>query len=388
MKILNLIAKAAIVLVSVSVTVNAASAATAPVRRGAETNSKCAVSDDSLRHMAAKMLMVGFRGNTITPDNPVVGYLKDLKIKTIILFDIDLTGSGEYGSRNITSAEQLAKLTTDLRKIAGGPLLIAVDQEGGRVQRLKPAYGWERIPSARVAAAGGPDSVRAAGALSARQLSQAGINLNLAPEADLLVHDCPVIAGLDRAYSANPDSVALFDSIVIAEHRHLGVATTLKHFPGHGSATSDSHHGFVDVTNTWSERELIPFKRLIDNSMADAIMTAHIFNRKLDADYPASLSEKITDGLLRKTMGFDGLIITDDLYMEAVRDNYSEADFIIHAVNSGADLLCVGNNISTGFEADRPQRLVDIIVGAVRSGRIPLSRLIEANRRIDKMLSR
>lgn len=87
-------------------------------------------------------------------------------------------------------------------------------------------------------------------------------------------------------------------------------------------------------------------------------------------------------------MGFDGLIITDDLYMEAVRENYSEADFIIHAVNSGADLLCVGNNISTGFEADRPQRLVDIIVRAVRSGRIPLSRLVEANRRIDKMLSR
>lgn len=346
------------------------------------------VSADSIRHMAARMLMVGFRGSEITPDNPVTGYIRDLGVETIILFDVDLTSGGGYGSRNITSAEQLKKLTSDLRALSARPLLICADQEGGYVQRLKPAYGWERIPSALVASRGGADSVRAAAALSARQLSQAGINLNLAPDADLLINGCPAISGLDRAYSANPDSVALFAGIFVDEHRKHGVATTLKHFPGHGSSQSDSHHGFTDVTNGWTAQELKPFAELISSGHADAIMTAHIFNRNLDPDYPASLSHRITTDLLRDKLGFDGVIITDDLYMEAVYNSYSEEDFIVLAVNSGADLLCVGNNIKTGFEAERPQKLVNIIVNAVLDGRIPVQRLIESNARVDRLISR
>lgn len=354
----------------------------------ASAGTACEIPDDSLRHLAARMLMVGFRGNQVTPDNPVVGYLKDTGVGAIILFDVDLTNGGGYGTRNITSASQLKELTSDLQALSGHPLLIAADQEGGYVQRLKPAYGWERIPTARHSGLGGPDSVRAAAALAAKQLAEAGVSLNLAPEADLLIDSCPAISDLERAYSADPDSVGLLCRIFVDEHRRAGVATTLKHFPGHGSARSDSHHGFTDVTQGWSEKELKPFAALIKSGDADAIMTAHIFNRNLDADFPASLSHKITTELLRDSLGFEGVVITDDLYMEAVRDNYSVDEFIVDAINAGADLLCVGNNINTGFEADRPRKLVEIITGAVRDGRIPLSRLIESNARIDRLIAR
>lgn len=345
-------------------------------------------SDSIIRAHAARMLMVGFRGNAVTEDNPVTGYLRDLGVGAIVLFDVDLTGSAELGSRNITSPEQLRKLTADLRSLSKRPIIIAADQEGGRVQRLKPAYGWQKIPSAHSAGSNGPDSVRAQAALAAEQLADAGVNLNLAPVADLYYAGCPAIAELDRAYSTDTAIVEDYCRIFLQEHAKRHVGTTVKHFPGHGSAVSDTHHGFTDVTATWHASELAPFRGLINSGDAMAIMTAHIFIRDLDPDYPASLSKKITTDLLRGQLGFDGLVITDDLYMEAVRDNYSVEDFIILAINSGADLLCVGNNISTGFEADRPQLLVNIITEAVRDGKIPYSRILEANRHLDETLSR
>ncbi len=339
---------------------------------------------DSLRQMAARMLMVGFKGDSVTADNPVVSYIKDLGVGGIILFDVDLTGSRELGSRNITGVGQLSRLTADLYRLADYPLLISADQEGGLVQRLKPAYGYLKVPSAReLGLAGDPDSTRYWGDVMARQLATAGINLNLAPEVD--IHDplCPVIGKLDRGYSADVDSVALHAGITVdCMHRH-GVLATLKHFPGHGSARADSHYGLTDVTDTWTPREMTPFKTLIDNGQADAIMTAHIFNRNLDPDYPATLSEKIIKGVLRDGLGFDGLVITDDLYMQGIIDNYSIEEALILTINAGADMVIVGNNITTGFEPDRPARLVDIIVNAVKSGRIDPSRLAEANRRID-----
>lgn len=344
--------------------------------------------DDVIRSKAARLLMVGFRGSEITPDNPVNGYLKDLGVGAIVLFDVDLTTSAQLGSRNITSPEQLKKLTSDIQAISRNPILIAVDQEGGLVQRLKPAYGWEKLASAKEAGQGGEEAVRAQGALAARQLSEAGVNLNLAPVADLDYANCPAIGKIDRAYSANPAEVEKYCHIFMQEHAKQGIATTLKHFPGHGSAVNDTHRGFTDVTSTWHENELEPFKGLINSGDAEAIMTAHIFNKNLDPDYPASLSKKITTDLLREKLGFKGLIITDDLYMEAVKDNYPVEEFIVLAINSGADLLCIGNNLATGFEKDRPQLLTDIITKAVKRGKIPYQRILDANQHLDDMLAK
>lgn len=345
------------------------------------------INTDSLRHMAARMLIVGFKGDSVTADNPVVSYIKDLGVGGIILFDVDLTGSKELGSRNITSSQQLKKLTADLQQLADYPLIITADQEGGLVQRLKPAYGYRKVPSARhLGLVANIDTTRYWGNVIATQLADAGINLNLAPEVDLHHPDCPVIGHLDRAYSSDPDSVVIHAMTTIDCLHDRGVKATLKHFPGHGSATSDSHYGLTDVTETWTPDELTPFSKLIDADKADAIMTAHIFNRQLDPDYPATLSSKIINDVLRGRLGYDGLVITDDLYMQGIIDNYSIEQALVLAINAGADMMIVGNNISTGFEPDRPSRLVEIIVNAVNRGDISVDRLIDANRHIDNFL--
>ncbi|MCH5247510.1 MAG: glycoside hydrolase family 3 protein [Muribaculaceae bacterium] len=342
---------------------------------------------DSLERLAARMLIVGFKGDVITSDNPVVSYLKDTKVGGIILFDIDLTGTRKLGSRNITGREQLQQLTDSLRHIAGYPVVITADQEGGLVQRLKPQYGYEAVPSAKtIGKIGNVDTTYYWGTVMAKQLKEAGINLNLAPEVDIHKDDCPVIGKLDRSYSIDPDSVALHATVTIDAFHDNGVKVTLKHFPGHGSATADSHYGLTDVTNTWNESELIPFKTLIDLDKADAIMTAHIFNRNLDPDYPATLSKKIITDLLRDQLNYDGVVITDDLYMQGIIDNYSIEEALTLAINAGADMIIVGNNITTGFEADRPAKLVKIIADAVESGDIDVARLQEANLRIDELL--
>ncbi|MDE5809875.1 MAG: beta-N-acetylhexosaminidase [Muribaculaceae bacterium] len=346
-------------------------------------------SDDELLKMSAKMLMVGFKGDSITPDNPVNGYLKDLGVGGIILFDVDLTGDRTLGSRNITTAERLTKLTSDLRKLAGGRVLIAADQEGGRVQRLKPRYGYSPLPSARkIGEIDNRDTTIHYGKLMADELAAAGINVNLAPELDIHRDDCPVIGELDRAYSSDVEKVAYHAGLTVDCLHDKGILAAVKHFPGHGSATSDSHYGLTDVTTTWTQEELIPFKRLIDNGQADLIMTAHIFNRQLDPDMPATLSHRVLTDLLRNQLGFKGIILSDDMYMQGIIDNYRIEDAVVDAINAGADMLIMGNNITTGFEADRPARIAHIIVQAVKEGRIDPNRLVESNQRIDAAIDR
>lgn len=345
--------------------------------------------DTTLRRMAARMLMVGFKGDTITPGNPVNGYITDLKVGAVILFDIDLTGDATPGSRNITTAPRLAALTASLNALADYPLLIAADQEGGLVQRLKPRYGFEPLPSAHsLGLLDNIDSTRAAATLCARQLNASGINVNLAPDLDIHRPDCPAIGRLDRAFA---DSAAVISRHAAAMahvwHRH-GIINAVKHFPGHGSATQDSHYGLTDVSRTWSPAELQPFGDLIDSGAADMVMTAHIFNGNLDPDYPATLSHCTLTGLLREKMGFDGVILTDDLYMQGIIGNYTVEDAVVLAINAGADMLMAGNNITTGFEPQRPYLLVDIICRAVRDGRIPYSRIVESNRRITALIRR
>lgn len=342
--------------------------------------------DSTLRRMAAQMLMVGFRGDTVDENSDAARYVRDLGVGAIILFDIDLTGDATLGSRNITSRDKLEQTTARLRGWSRTPLLIALDQEGGRVARLKPQYGFTpTVSAASLGRAANADTTRHYAALIAGDLARSGVNVNLAPVVDL--HDplCPPLGGIDRCFSANADSVAWHAGIFIDEHHRHGVLTTLKHFPGHGHAHGDSHWGLVDITSTWTDDDLQPFQTLIDNHRADIIMTAHVFLRDIDPDYPATLSRDIIDGLLRKRLHYDGVVLSDDMYMQGIIDNFDIDNAIVLAINAGVDMLCVGNNISTGFEADRPFRLVDLIVNAVHDGRIPFERIIEANARIARL---
>ena len=345
--------------------------------------------DSVLRRYAAQMLMVGFKGDSINDQSDAARYVRDLKVGAIVLFDVDLTGDATIGSRNVTSTGQLETLTTKLQSYADYPLLIALDQEGGRVVRMKTQYGFQPIVSAKyLGETDNEDTTRFYGHRMGEQLHSHGVNINLAPVLDLDNPQCPAIGKLDRSYGASPTQVVRHARWLIEEHHKQGVLCAVKHFPGHGSAISDSHWGFVDVTQTWNPTELIPFRRLIHDNLIDLVMTAHIFNQKLDPDYPATLSRKTLEGLLRKELGYDGVVVTDDMYMEGIINQYSIERALVLAINAGADLICVGNNINTGFEPDRPFRLVDIIVEAVKRGEIPYARLLQSHNRLERLYNR
>ncbi len=340
-------------------------------------------SDSTLRRWAAQMLMVGFKGNTADAQSDAARYISDLHVGAIVLFDVDLTGDATIGSRNITSKHQLQQLTGSLQSFADYPLLIALDQEGGRVARLKPQYGYKpTVSAAYLGRVNKKDTTRLYARQMADDLASSGVNVNLAPVVDVDDPRCPAIGKLNRSFGDNK-RIVRNASWIIGEHHKRHVLCTLKHFPGHGSATSDSHWGFVDVTNTWSANELEPFKRL--TRKADLVMTAHIFNRNIDPDYPATLSRKTIDGILRKQLHYDGVVVSDDLYMEGIINQYSIERALVLAINAGVDLICVGNNINTGFEADRPFRIVDLIVNAVKSGRIPAGRLQQSHERLNRL---
>ncbi|MBQ7689957.1 MAG: glycoside hydrolase family 3 protein [Muribaculaceae bacterium] len=358
-------------------------ALTAVLAAAAQTVLPC---DSLLRRQAARVLMVGFRGDSVTEQSDAARYVRDLHVGAIVLFDIDLTGTATVGSRNVTSKGRLARMTAQLRRWADEPLLIALDQEGGRVVRLKPQYGYLPLPSAKhLGQLDSEDTTRFYGRRMASQLAESGVNVNLAPVVDLDNPACPALGKLDRCYAGDPDAVTRQAAWLIDEHHRQGVRCTLKHFPGHGNAAGDSHWGFVDVTDTWQPDELEPFRQLIARHQADLVMTAHIINRRIDPDYPATLSHKTIDGLLRRQLGFDGVVVTDDLYMDAILARYSIEEALVLTLNAGADLICVGNNINTGFEADRPFRLVEMIVQAVKDGRIAPSRLAEASNRVQHL---
>ena len=342
--------------------------------------------DSVIRRYAAGMLMVGFKGDSVTEDCDAARYVRDLKVGAIVLFDIDMTGDATIGSRNITSKERLTRMTAQLRAWADYPLLIATDQEGGKVARLKPQYGFLPTQTAEyLGTVDNEDTTRYYAARLSREMREAGVNVNLAPVVDVLNHDCAAVGHYLRCFSVDPQVIARHAGWFIDESRRQGVLCTLKHFPGHGNAIDDSHYGFVDVTNAWTPRELEPFRILIDEGKADLIMTAHLFNRQIDEDYPATLSDKTINGLLRGELGYDGVVVTDDLYMQAIRNQYSISTALELAINAGADLICVGNNISTGFEADRPFKLVDMIVTSVKEGRITWERMEQSHRRLSKL---
>jgi beta-N-acetylhexosaminidase len=335
-----------------------------------------------------QMILAGFRGYTLEEKNPIVADLEHRSLGGVVLFDYDVA-THKY-KRNIKSPEQLAALDVALRTTTPfPPLLISVDQEGGRINRLKPAYGFP--PSYSEQYLGTLNDLaftHECAETTAQTLESAGINLNLAPVVDLNVNpDNPIIGYYERSFSADPDIVTAHSLEVIKAHHEYGVLTTLKHFPGHGSSTGDSHQGFVDVTETWSEIELEPFRNIIRAGMCDVVMTAHIFNAHLDPDYPATLSEPTITGILRKKLGWDGVVITDDMGMGAIAQYYGFETAIELAVKAGADILAYANNSSV-FDPTIPERAVGVVKRLVENGVITESRIDQSYRRIMRLKSR
>jgi beta-N-acetylhexosaminidase len=337
--------------------------------------------DDALKDKIARMLLVGFRGTELTPDNPVYGDIKNLHIGGVILFDYDVPSKSRQ--RNIKSPEQLKKLIDGLQQLSSAKLLVAIDEEGGKVSRLKPAYGFPRTVTAKLQGMHNDTSFTARyAAQTAATLASLGVNLNFAPCVDLDVNpDCPVIGKLERSFSSDAAIVAKHAAIWINEHAKRNILTCPKHFPGHGSATNDTHAGSADVTRSWSEAELLPYRELVKTGNVRLIMTSHVFNARLDSLYPATMSKAILTGLLREQLGFNGVIVSDDLAMGAIADHYRLDEAMEKAINAGVDMLCLSNNGKT-YDPQIAAKAIDIIFRLVKTGKIPLQRIDESCQRI------
>jgi beta-N-acetylhexosaminidase len=333
-----------------------------------------------------QMIMVGFRGLAVAGGDPVARDIRERRIGGVILFDYDVP-SRTWG-RNIASPAQLKALTSSLGKLEGIPLFIAVDQEGGRIVRLKEKAGFPpTLSQKKLGASGDPGRTAKQAELTAKTLSGLGINVNFVPVVDLDINpDNPVIGKLERSFSRNPDTVTQHALAVIEAHRRHGILTAPKHFPGHGSASGDTHEGFVDVTGRWSAVELEPFQKLIRQGKADMVMTAHIFNGKLDPVWPATLSEKTLNGLLRGQMGYEGVVISDDLQMKAIAARYGLETTIRQAILAGVDILLFANN--SVYEEDIAARAGATIRSLVEKGDIPRERIDESWRRIMRLKER
>ena len=338
----------------------------------------------TLRAKIGRMLLVGFRGLELHDNDPIAIALA-AGLGGVILFDRDQTTGGK---RNISSPDQLATLTTALRGVALGPILIAADQEGGKVSRLNPAMGF---PATRTQAAIGatddPEQAHAAGKAMGDTMAAAGIDFDLAPVVDVNVDPKnPAIGALGRSFSADPSIVAAMAEAEIKGLHEAGVSSAIKHFPGLGSAAANTDFASVDVTKTWTDAELDPYRTLIGLGIPDAIMSAHILDRRRDAKAVASLSSVTIDGLLRGQLGWAGVVMTDDLGAVAITDRYTQKEAIARAIEAGNDLLTFANQAS--YVPDLATRVVDIVVGLVASGRITEARIDESIARLDLIVAR
>jgi beta-N-acetylhexosaminidase len=335
-----------------------------------------------LHRKIAGILVVGFRGATLDDAPWVRTALARDGLGGVILFDRDQrTG----GARNVVSPAQVARLTRDLRAAGGGRgIAVGVDQEGGVVTRLGPAHGFPAVASEATIGRGTVAQAKAWAHALAATIAAAGFDLNFAPVVDLDVNPAsPAIGALGRSFSADADVVVRMATIEIEAHRAAGVRTTLKHFPGIGSSTTNTDFGVADVTRTWTRAELEPFRRLIAAGLADLVMAGHVVNRQLDAKHPASLSKAVVTDLLRGELGWDGIVVTDDLQAQAIQAAFGRDEAVLLALEAGNDLLLFANQ--GVYEPGVVRRVVDVVLGAVAHGRIAEARIEEAYARVQRL---
>ncbi|RUR09044.1 glycoside hydrolase family 3 protein [Legionella sp. km772] len=323
-------------------------------------------------------------------------YIEEDNIGGVILFDYN--PQSQSFDKNIENPAQVQRLNQQLQAITHQsneryhrpqiPLLISVDYEGGKVNRLHPRYGFPAILSAKEIGKMGYEEANNTAKLMASVLKNSGFNLDFAPVLDVDVNpDNPIIGKLGRSFSADPNSVTQYGQLYSKQFLAQHIECSYKHFPGHGSSITDSHLGFVDITNTWSVSELTPFLQLLSQTKhCGMVMVAHVVNRNLDASgLPATLSFSMISGLLRHDLQFNGVVITDDMQMKAIADYYGLSTALTLAINAGADMFIFGNQLVD--KAQEPKELIDLIAEKVQSGEIPEARIDEAYRRIIQMKS-
>jgi beta-N-acetylhexosaminidase len=346
---------------------------------------EAAAADDRLDRMIGQTIMVGFSGQN--EDDPGVKAVRDQLAKGVI-------GGVVLYPENISSQRQLRLLTAFLAN-ANSTLIpfIAVDQEGGRVQRLDRRSGHTHFPSAQKMGRDAtltPEEARRIYGEMAKELAGAGINLNFGPVVDLSLNPWnAVISRRKRSYGPDPKTVTSLARSFIAAHREANVATVAKHFPGHGSSWSDSHKSLPDISRSWQESELEPYAALSHDGLLDMVMVGHLYHPRFSdgEKLPSSLSANAIKALRADGyIGYRGVVVSDDMEMGAVRDHYALEDRVIRALNAGVDLLVFSNVKSR--DTDLGVRLHGIIANAVRDGRIPRARIEAAYERIAALKQR
>lgn len=355
------------------------------------------LSTPSLDTMIGQMIMTGFHGDGMGENAEsfaaVENQIKNGQVGGVILFDVDVSGLVAQGmtipeakkhifSSNIKSMDQVKQLTAHLQSIAPTQLLIAVDQEGGNIQRLKPEHGFAPIPSAKELGTGDAETTYKTAYDLGMRLVDLGVKVDFAPLLDVDVNpESPAIGKLERSFSANPDIVTEHGRAFATGLNDAHVISSFKHFPGHGSAAGDTHEGLTDITNTYKDFELQPWRDLLSNTSPCAtVMVAHVVNNNFD-NLPASLSSKTIQMI--RDMGFDGVVVSDDMDMGAILGHYGQEKAIEMAINAGNDLLVFGNNLD--FDKDKGEKAHKTIQKLVREGKIKKSQIRKSYNRIMRM---
>jgi beta-N-acetylhexosaminidase len=382
-----------------------------------------------------QMLIVGFGGNLQTDraktlyDDPdgtvfktnsrVAKTIKNDHIGGVILFSQPIMNvkTGEMiRQRNIENPKQVAALNQSLQAyntqtrqkqgLSRLPLVISIDEEGGEIDRLPATLGFinkTQIPQSFGALAKNnlPRAKKEAAAfatLIAKELKSLHFNVNFAPVVDVNVNPTnPIIGARGRSLSANPKWVSAIALAQIKAYKANGILPVIKHFPGHGSSTADSHLGLVDVTKTYQkQKELYPYRELIKKHFGGLIMTTHVINGQIDRTQcrrgpksdpqtwcPGTLSYQTLTKLLRKKLHYHGVIISDDMTMKAIEGQYPLKDTLANGINAGIDMIIISNN-----QADQTQKIIDTIAMLVKNGHIPRATINTAFKRIVKMKRR
>ena len=323
--------------------------------------------DDS-RRLVAGLFCIGFSGTSVPPE---VEALQRAGVAGAILF-----------RRNVESPAQFAALCADLKRRAGRPFLTSVDQEGGRVVRLRDPF-TEVPPMRALGALGDEGLAEAVGAVLGAELRAVNVDLDYAPVLDVDTNPANPVIG-DRAFGRTPELVARMGAALIRGLQGAGVAACGKHFPGHGDTAQDSHLDLPRLPHTLARLESVelpPFEQAIRAGVA-SIMTAHVIFEPLDPRYPATMSRAALDGILRDRMGFDGVVISDDLEMKAIADHYGLEEAVVRGINAGVDLFLVCHH------AEVQHRAIEFLADAVARGEVPLERVREARRRVDALVAR
>ncbi|MES2774731.1 MAG: glycoside hydrolase family 3 N-terminal domain-containing protein [Bacteroidota bacterium] len=333
------------------------------------------IQTDSLDIKIGQMILFGFSGTKADTTTNFYREIREGKLGGILIYDRNITPANTAG--------KLKELIASYQQAAAIPLFISIDQEGGLVNRLKQKYGFPPMPSQSWMGAMNDTALTSSIASNAaKAMTGLGINLNYSPVLDVKDASNPVLGKLKRCFSSKPSVITKQAAAMIDAYHALGLLSVVKHFPGHGRSTTDSHLGVADVTKRWRPNELDPYTALIASGRLDAVMTAHIINRQLDAEgLPATLSHNIITGLLRDSLHFAGVVISDDMQMHAISKYFGLKQSIRLAIEAGNDILMFSNHIA-GAQMTGPTAIFNIIKTMVLNEEISRERIDQSFERI------